>query len=67
MNWMDVEKLLAAKSDLQTIETAIIKQKEVLHYLQSQQFRIEREIQHLEYRKRIERETTVKVVTGEDK
>lgn len=66
MTWLNVERLLNAQSDLRTVETAIEHAKKTLHYLESQRNHIQRELRHLEYRNEIERETNVKVVTGDD-
>lgn len=63
MTWLHIETEFALQSDLDSINRAIEKQKEVLDYLYTQKAVLKRQLEHVMYRNRLERPTSVKVET----
>jgi len=63
MSWIHVEAEIELQSELEYVKNVIIQQKKVLNYLYQKEADIERQLRHLEYRRRVERKTNVKVET----
>lgn len=63
MTWFHIEREFALQSDLDSLNCAIEKQKEVLDFLYAERNVKRRELEHTMYRNRLERPTTVKVET----
>ena len=63
MTWLHIEQEMAFRCDLESVEQAIEKQKQVLEYLYIQRNELMTKIRHLRYRQQMERPTNVTVET----